>query len=57
MNLSYCRFHNTLADLRDCHTALTTEPDPFDSAEEAEAAKELIALCKRIAAIFGEEPE
>jgi len=49
-NSSYCRFHNTLQDLKDCADAL----DEVDgnlaelSKDEARAADALIKLCRRI---------
>lgn len=59
-NMSYCRFQNTLNDLRDCANALEelqeNEVMPLPggelSMEEAHAAKRLIELCKTIAEGF-----
>lgn len=45
-NMSYCRFRNTLEDLRDCYEHIY-ETDL--SVEEARARKQLIELCKEIA--------
>ena len=45
-NMSYCRFHNTLQDLRDCYEHLV---EPLSESEE-QARAELIKLCKWIAA-------
>jgi len=43
--MSYCRFHNTLADLKDCHEHM----DDHDlSAEECKARKWLIKICRRL---------
>lgn len=44
MNMSYCRFQNTLPDLRDCASHL------FDkvSLEEHRARKQLIEECRAI---------
>jgi hypothetical protein len=50
-NMSYCRFHNTLSDLRDCRDALS-EMDDWEkelSPEEAKAAHRLFTLCREIA--------
>jgi hypothetical protein len=53
-NMSYCRFQNTLSDLRDCQSFLSEFLD-IDSAEkelsseEFKAMKKLITLCKQIA--------
>jgi hypothetical protein len=55
-NMSYCRFRNTLSDLRDCLDALdalvscdvTEDADPSLSDDELEAAKALVALCAHI---------
>lgn len=44
-NMSYCRFQNTLPDLRDCFDNLD---DSDLSPEEATARKGLVKLCQRI---------
>ena len=46
-NMSYCRFQNTLKDLRDCY-----ENPNVNSDDEKKAKDELIELCRQI----GEEP-
>ena len=51
-NMSYCRFENTLQDLRDCYNNLD---DDDLSAEETEAKQKLIALCKDIVEEFDDE--
>ena len=51
-NMSYCRFQNTLADLRDCYSAMSEylNVDNMDlSEDEMRAMKLLIRLCKQIA--------
>ena len=48
-NLSYCRFENTLADLRDCQNHMDDEPS---NESERKAKERLIALCKQIAADY-----
>lgn len=45
-NMSYCRFQNTLIDLRDCRDALD-DNDPL-SEHEYRAAVRLVELCKDI---------
>jgi hypothetical protein len=57
-NMSYCRFHNTYADLRDCYEHMldklsTGRPggDSYDS--EFTKRQKLIELCIRIADEFG----
>lgn len=45
-NMGYCRFQNTLSDLRDCQENLWDE-DLSD--EEERARKALVALCVDIA--------
>ena len=52
-NLSYCRFQNTLTDLRDCGEHLYDDL----SQAEAEAKEKLIALCREIAADFEDAHE
>lgn len=52
-NMSYCRFHNTLADLRDCYDAMSEADDL--SQEEAKARERLIKLCVQIALDYGED--
>lgn len=50
-NMSYCRWQNTLIDLRDCYYTLN---EPLDSKEEIEAREELISLCQNIIEESGE---
>lgn len=56
-NMSYCRFQNTLQDLRDCNEALEEIDGNLAelSKEEARAADRLVRLCARIAAAFDVE--
>ena len=51
--MSYCRFQNTLIDLRDCESALWEDEEL--SKEEKKAKKELIELCSEISANFENE--
>jgi len=51
-NMSHCRFHNTLEDLRDCYDNL--EDDEL-SEEETKARKRLIEMCQDISEDYGEE--
>jgi hypothetical protein len=55
-NMSYCRFENTLKDLRDCYKDMTGGT-PFDELSEEEQVyrNQLVALCKTIADNFDEE--
>lgn len=50
-NMSYCRFRNTLADLRDCREALNECGDYESelSPLEAMAAMLLLKLCRDLA--------
>jgi len=54
-NMSYCRYENTLADLRDCAQAIEEEEGMGEALSETEAqAKEaLIELCCDIAEQVG----
>jgi len=52
-NMSYCRFTNTLADLRDVYDHM--DDDEELNFEEKSARKQLIQLCEDIAAEYGEE--
>lgn len=54
-NMGYCRFRNTLTDLRDCNEHLWDDL----SDDEAKARDALVALCAEIAADAseGEGPE
>ncbi len=49
-NMSYCRFENTLNDLRDCEEALENINDEVTemSSYEKNAVVELVELCKTI---------
>lgn len=48
-NMSYCRFQNTLNDLRDCYNAIEEgEADDSElSREELEAKTALLMLCEK----------
>lgn len=46
-NMSYCRFHNTWADLKDCYQHISEKVE--GDAEEEAARKRIISLCHRIA--------
>lgn len=50
-NMSYCRFENTLGDLRDCETALADNKS-IDAKYELPKAVQLIMLCQDIAKQF-----
>ncbi len=59
INMSYCRFENTLVALRECSDALASgEDEPFRGLSENEqmAAKKLIRLCQLIADDYCDEP-
>ena len=58
-NMSYCRFQNTLKDLRDCKDALEemTNEGKTLSSSELDAAQELVDLCQEIVNLIGEAPE
>jgi hypothetical protein len=58
-NMSYCRFENTLEDLRDCRDALSelNSVSDIESDSERKAAQRLIKMCKRIADDWGDEGE
>ena len=51
-NMSYCRFQNTLSDLRDCIEHLQDEEM---SAEEVAAKNKLVKLCVEVAEDEGYE--
>lgn len=53
-NMSYCRFRNTLADLRDCYKHMDEE---IDAKEEQRARVLLIQLCQSIVDDYGDEGE
>ena len=47
MNMSYCRFTNTLQDLKDCYYNIENVEDMSD--DELIARKKLIEICVEIA--------
>lgn len=53
MNMSHCRFTNTLRALHECADAMDDEL----SREEAEAQNKLLLLCARIASDYATEIE
>lgn len=54
MNMSYCRFRNTVLALRDCQDNIY---DDLDSNEEKDAKEQLIEMCKEIAYEFNDEDD
>lgn len=56
-NMNYCRFQNTLNDLRDCEEALSFENMADWSQDEQKAAQRLIKLCARIKDEYYEESD
>ncbi len=50
-NMSYCRFENTLRDLKDCEDAMQDDDDMSESEERARV--QLINLCIQIAKDYG----
>jgi hypothetical protein len=53
-NMSYCRFYNTLQDLKDCAEYLEEHGMSELTSNERTAAKKLVALCGDVAERFGE---
>ena len=54
-NMSYCRFENTLSDLRDCLNALKEEGmDTLESRSEREAAEDLGLTAKKFIKVYEE---
>jgi hypothetical protein len=53
-NMSYCRFQNTLSDLRDCYESMD---DTDLDEEEAKARKRMIRLCQETARDYGDGHE
>ena len=53
-NMDYCRFQNTVSDLRECQDAM----DERDlSPNEKHARKEMIKVCQEIARDYGDEDD
>jgi hypothetical protein len=52
-NMSYCRFHNTLQDLRDCYEAWDEDKSP----EEKKAQARLLKLCQDIVGDYGDQDD
>jgi hypothetical protein len=55
-NMSYCRFTNTLGDLKDCEEHMDDNDDDLSDGE-IKARKRLIDLCKRIADAYAEDDD
>jgi hypothetical protein len=51
-NMSYCRFQNTLQDLRDCYE---NWGEPLESDEEVAARLRMLKLCKKIVEDYGDD--
>lgn len=59
INMSYCRFENTLLDLRDCQEALIAIDGDLGQLSDTEkrAAHHLIEVCRDIVNDFGEQDD
>ncbi len=57
MNMSYCRFRNTLSDLKDCYENLPYKTGEMLSKDEAHAFADLIQLARDIASRYEGEEE
>lgn len=63
MNMSYCRFENTMRDLKDCEGTLEElfnnahEEDELSREHELPAAKELVKTCQRILEMVADRAE
>ena len=55
--MSYCRYENTLADLRDCKEAMSGNADAELSESERSCKKALIQLCIKIARDYGQNQD
>lgn len=55
MNMSYCRFENTLKALHECYAALYESSIDKLSPSERESAVQLVKLCEMFAADFHNE--
>ena len=53
--MSYCRFENTLSDLKDCYNALVEEGIEGLSESEKKCALQLIKECRDLADEFEDE--
>ncbi len=54
-NMSYCRFQNTLDDLRDCHEHMDDVDSHSLGSDEVAARRALIRICVEIASDYGGE--
>lgn len=52
--MAYCRFQNTVSDLRDCYEHWD-DVDPGRQPEEAAARARMLRLCEKIVADYGSE--
>lgn len=48
-NMAYCRFRNTIADMRDCIRAMDDFDETESSEEEVRAYYRFIELCHQVA--------
>ena len=54
-NMGYCRFENTLGDLRDCFDHWDDVDE--DAEDETKAQVKMLKLCKRIVDNYDEEED
>lgn len=49
VNMSYCRYENTLSALRECHEEAPLYPEDDLSERELKAFRKLVKLCRMFA--------
>lgn len=52
-NMDYCRFQNTIQDLKDCYYHFDDDLDP----KEKKARDKMVRLCNQIVSDYGDEIE
>ena len=54
VNMSHCRFRNTLEALQECRDTLDETGGEYPSNEEREAAQRMLRLCAELVAEHGD---
>ena len=54
VNMSYCKFENTVKAMRECYEDMPNHEDELSSDYERRAYKQFLTLCRRIASDYPE---
>lgn len=55
VNMSYCKFENTVAAMRECYEDMPNDESELSSDYERRAYRQFLKLCREVAADYPDE--